>query len=395
VSVLRGDCVEVMAGLADNSIDAIVTDPPYGLGFMGKDWDDSRRMQSFPPSAIAAAEEGRDPYRKTGKGPSAVAFDRSAFEAWTERWAREAYRILKPGGHLLAFGGSRTYHRLAAGIEDAGFEIRDQLMWVYASGFPKSLDVSKATDAAREWSGWGTALKPAHEPIVMARKPLMGTVAQNVQEHGTGALNIDGCRIGTTVETWPVSRAKPLNSRSMHYNDVNVVRETVGTGDAPPGRWPANVILTDPVFDGGWDGVVGGGETHSGSGVRVTTRPRNNGWVNSSPGGGVEAVDNYGDTGTYSRFFLVPKAPSRERTLSDGRRSPHPTQKPEALIRHLVTMVTPPGGIVLDPFLGSGTLGVVCEALGVRWLGIERADEYADWAEERIADRKAKWEVPG
>ena len=442
MSVLRGDCVEVMAGLADNSIDAIVTDPPYGLGFMGKDWDDSRRMQSFPPSAIAAAEEGRDPYRKTGKGPSAVAFDRSAFEAWTERWAREAYRILKPGGHLLAFGGSRTYHRLAAGIEDAGFEIRDQLMWVYASGFPKSLDVSKAidkaagaerevvgrgdivcsflddglpcpghhggstsspvihtmptapaTDAAREWSGWGTALKPAHEPIVMARKPLMGTVAQNVQEHGTGALNIDGCRIGTTVETWPVSRAKPLNSRSMHYNDVNVVRETVGTGDAPPGRWPANVILTDPVFDGGWDGVVGGGETHSGSGVRVTTRPRNNGWVNSSPGGGVEAVDNYGDTGTYSRFFLVPKAPSRERTLSDGRRSPHPTQKPEALIRHLVTMVTPPGGIVLDPFLGSGTLGVVCEALGVRWLGIERADEYADWAEERIADRKAKWEV--
>jgi len=363
VSVLRGDCVEVMAGLADNSIDAIVTDPPYALSFMGKTWDDLGELREF--------------------------------EAWTERWAREAYRILKPGGHLLAFGGSRTYHRLAAGIEDAGFEIRDQLMWVYASGFPKSLDVSKATDAAREWSGWGTALKPAHEPIVMARKPLMGTVAQNVQEHGTGALNIDGCRIGTTVETWPVSRAKPLNSRSMHYNDVNVVRETVGTGDAPPGRWPANVILTDPVFDGGWDGVVGGGETHSGSGVRVTTRPRNNGWVNSSPGGGVEAVDNYGDTGTYSRFFLVPKAPSRERTLSDGRRSPHPTQKPEALIRHLVTMVTPPGGIVLDPFLGSGTLGVVCEALGVRWLGIERADEYADWAEERIADRKAKWEVPG
>jgi len=383
MSVLRGDCVEVMATLDADSIDVIVCDPPYGLGFMGKDWDDSRRMQSFPPSAIAAAEEGHDPYPKTGKGPSAVAFDRSAFEAWTERWAREAYRILKPGGHLLAFGGSRTYHRLAAGIEDAGFEIRDQLMWVYASGFPKSHNLDG------EWSGWGTALKPAHEPIVMARKPLIGTVAQNVQEHGTGALNIDGTRIGTDGQAWKPHTATGLARRKFFTDgDAAIIDKEPHDG----GRWPANVILTDPVFDGGWDGVVGGGDAPStGNGKQPT--PAREGWRGDSIFGAEQQGRLYGDSGTYSRFFLVPKAPSRERTLTDGRRSPHPTQKPEALIRHLVTMVTPPGGIVLDPFLGSGTLGVVCEALGVRWLGIEREAEYADWAEDRIADGKAKWEV--
>jgi len=422
VSVLRGDCVEVMASLADNSIDAIVTDPPYGLEFMGKQWDriggdagQSKTGLGERPTQWTAF--GGDPFgggnptcatcggRKRGhRSCSCAAPDwrmkgaivqpqygeaSREMQRWHERWAREAYRILKPGGHLLAFGGSRTYHRLAAGIEDAGFEIRDQLMWVYASGFPKSHNLDG------EWSGWGTALKPAHEPIVMARKPLIGTVAQNVQEHGTGALNIDGCRIpsngeaiathhgtgrgvamqGNADESWP----KPYKPGDSQY-------------EVTAGRWPANVILTDPVFDGGWDGVVGGGEAPStGNGKQPT--PAREGWRGDSIFGAEQQGRLYGDTGTYSRFFLVPKAPTRERTLTDGRRSPHPTQKPEALIRHLVTMVTPPGGIVLDPFLGSGTLGVACEALGVRWLGIEREDEYADWAEDRIADRKAKWEV--
>ena len=214
MSIIRGDCVEVMAGLADNSIDAIVTDPPYALSFMGKTWDDLGELREF--------------------------------EAWTERWAREAYRILKPGGHLLAFGGSRTYHRLAAGIEDAGFEIRDQLMWVYASGFPKSHNLDG------EWSGWGTALKPAHEPIVMARKPLIGTVAQNVQEHGTGALNIDGCRIpsngeaiathhgtgrgvamqGNADESWP----KPYKPGDSQYEVTAGRRPRRPTRRRRPGR---------------------------------------------------------------------------------------------------------------------------------------------------------------
>jgi hypothetical protein len=163
------------------------------------------------------------------------------------------------------------------------------------------------------------------------------------------------------------------------------------TFDPGAGRWPANVILTDPILDGGWDGVVGGGET---SGVSAGGRGRNQfGLINDDgwqPSGAGEEV-GYGDTGTYSRFFLIPKAPTRERVLSDGRRSPHPTQKPEALIRHLVTLVTPPDGLVLDPFLGSGTLGVVCDGLGVRWLGIEREPEYAQWAEDRIADRRPAW----
>ena len=350
MSILRGDCIEVMRTLEADSIDAIVTDPPYGLSFMGRPWDDLGELREF----------GR----------------------WCERWAAEAIRILKPGGHLLAFGGSRTYHRLAAGIEDAGFEVRDQLMWIYASGFPKGLNLDG------EWQGWGTALKPAHEPIVLARKPLVGTVAANVQAHGTGALNIDGCRIGT--ETVQVNNYR----KHVAVGLSNVAGQSQAGRDydskQSTGRWPANVVLTDPVFDGGWEGVVGGGETGPMPGTY--TRQKND-WQHSAYALDIpDEQRGYGDTGTYSRFFLVPKAPRRERVLRDGRRSPHPTQKPEQLIRHLVTMVTPPGGIVLDPFLGSGTLGVVCEDIGVRWLGIEREPEYADWAEDRLADRRPEWE---
>lgn len=180
--LVHGDCREVIRDLPEGSVDAIVTDPPYGLHFMGKTWD------SFG-SAL-----GVDHKTTTERSGSMHAgkYDHSRnheFQLWCESWAREAYRVLKPGGHLLAFGGSRTYHRLACAIEDAGFEIRDQLQWLYGSGFPKSHNLSD------EWDGWGTALKPAHEPIVLARKPLTGTVAANVAQHGTGALNVDGCRI--------------------------------------------------------------------------------------------------------------------------------------------------------------------------------------------------------
>lgn len=250
--ILNGDCREVMKGLADCSVDSIVTDPPYELGFMGKGWD-----------------------------KSGIAYD---VEVW-----REALRVLKPGGHLLAFGGSRTYHRLACAIEDAGFAIRDQIMWLYGSGFPKSLDVGKAidaaagaereivgasaasrpnagahtvvargtfsgvanvtvasTDAAKQWDGWGTALKPAHEPIVLARKPLIGTVAENVLRHGTGGLNIDGCRIETGSEVDDAHRASAWSdhaaSRTFHGDAYKDMRDVI----VPNGRWPANVITSYP-----------------------------------------------------------------------------------------------------------------------------------------------------
>ena len=346
----HGDCIEVMRAMDDNSIDAIVTDPPYGLGFMGKKWDE------LPPG---------------------------------EEWARECLRILKPGGHLLSFGGTRTWHRLAVAVEDAGFEIRDSIAWMYGSGFPKSLDVSKAIDkaagaertevigtrglarwkegapggaamkddggirqnfdkvntllapataAAEEWQGWGTALKPAFEPVVVARKPLTGTVAQNVLQHGTGALNIDACRIGTDVIT-------------AH------------------GRWPANVALDENMAQ-----VL---DEQSGVTNRVGSKagnatPRKVG--TSTDIHGTRSTVEHADSGGASRFFYVAKAPKRERPVVDG--VAHPTVKPLALMQWLIRLVTPAGGVVLDPFEGSGTTLEACLIEGYAHIGIEREADY-------------------
>jgi DNA modification methylase len=376
MSVLVGDCVEVMAVMEPDSVDAIVTDAPYGLEFMGKEWD---RLWHDKPSEFAIRPNGGfSPFTK--KRPTYQAGPTA--QAWHQQWAAAAIRVAKPGAYLLAFGGTRTVHRMTCALEDAGWVIRDMLVWAYASGFPKSR----------------ASLKPAWEPIVLCRKP-----------GASRDLNIDASRIeyenaadlATTVagaEAMKRSiRGKPGMGRPSGdgwarpwEQDADAARDAAGRVNTA-GRWPANVILTDPIFDGGWDGVVGGGESQSGIAVQ---RNGGGGRIFDQPRHPPPVDGGYTDTGTYSRFFLIPKAPTSERVLSDGRRSPHPTQKPEALIRHLVRLVTPAGGLVLDPFLGSGTLGVVCDGLGIRWLGIEREPEYVQWAEDRIADGRPRWEIP-
>jgi DNA modification methylase/transcriptional regulator with XRE-family HTH domain len=410
IKLIHGDCLEQLRGLPDCSVDSIVTDPPYGLSFMGKKWD----------------------------------YDVPSVEVW-----QECLRVLKHGGHLLAFAGTRTQHRMAVRIEDAGFEIRDMIAWVYGSGFPKSLDVSKATDkrggksfswfgpwfrrwrecngitqkqvaslfpsktngltgcvanwelglnlptaeqfnlirdafglpfksmeeaerevvgqkisgiankaegerhtigasssvvvditapstdAAKQWNGWGTALKPALEPITVARKPLIGTVAENVLQHGTGAINVDGCRVGGEMGP-DRAEGKPRRTDNTKYGKAN---ETINP-QSPLGRWPANFI-------------------HDGS---------------------EEATNLLGDS---ARFFYCAKASKKDRGENH-----HPTVKPTDLMRYLCRLVTPPNGIVLDPFMGSGSTGKAAVLEGFGFVGIEREAEYIDIAKARIIKSK-------
>ncbi len=375
--VLHGDSLEVLKTLEDNSVDSIVTDPPYELGFMGKKWDN------------------------TG-----IAYN-------VELW-KECLRVLKPGGHLLAFGGTRTYHRMTCAIEDAGFEIRDCIQWLYGSGFPKSHDISKAIDKklgakdeAQQWDGWGTALKPANEPIVLARKPLSEkTIAENVLKWGTGGLNIDGCRIPTDETITNHSRSAESAKSKGKYGDSKA-QETHQTQGQKLGRFPANVILDEEAGrmldeqSGSISyGNKSGGYSYSDRQYAVQ------GFVkNCKP----KAPSNYGDSGGASRFFYCAKASKKERnigledveptTVDDGRNKPidnpflrgktprqntHPTVKPVKLMEYLITLVTPPNGIVLDPFFGSGTTGIAAVNLGFNYIGIELDEQYVEIARRRI-----------
>lgn len=335
ISDLRlGDCLEVMQTMPAASVDAVVTDPPYGLAFMGKHWDHGVPGEDF--------------------------------------WA-EGLRVAKPGAHMLAFGGTRTFHRLACAIEDAGWELRDTLMWVYGSGFPKSKNLDG------DWQGWGTALKPAWEPIILARKPLAGTVAANVQEHGTGALNIDGCRVESGARPWlQPRRREQLDESSSCYGKNFAGSKAVA--DTTQGRWPANLMHdgSDEVVElfpdaGGGYGASGG--SPEGKGIYGKRFPRGN----MQPVG-------YGDTGSAARFFYCAKASKADRDegLEARGRNNHPTVKPTALMRYLCRLITPPGGVILDPFMGSGSTGKAALREGFRFIGIEKEPEYFEIAKARV-----------
>ena len=360
-----------MAAMDEASVDAIVTDPPYGLasgptsfledatsgrGFMGKEWD---------------------------RGVPGPAF-----------W-REALRVAKPGAYLLAFGGTRAFHRMAVAIEDAGWEIRDCVCWLYGQGFPKSLNMES------EWAGWGTALKPAWEPIIMARKPLEGTVAANLLKHGTGALNIDGARVGAE----PTVRR---NTAEMGYHGGNL-SASYATG-SPQGRWPANLM-----HDGSDEVVAGFPNAGGGNGLPIHAGAfGQHGRYGKATGA---TTQSYADSGSASRFFYCAKASRADREegceqlptrsgaeaterqegtaglnspragasrTAEAVRNHHPTVKPTELMRYLIRLITPPGGTVLDPFMGSGSTGKAAMLEGATFRGCDLDPAYLTIAEARI-----------
>lgn len=335
-----GDCVEILRAMPGGSVDACVTDPPYGLGFMGKAWD------CDVPGADFAAE---------------------------------LFRVLKPGAHACLFGGTRTFHRLTAALEDAGFDVRDVLSWLYGTGFPKSLDVAKH-DGCAAWEGWGTALKPAWEPVILVRKPLIGTVAENVLAHGTGGLNIDATRI---------EGAKPATTRGAgggngRYDPIGAQGRVEDDGR---GRWPANVVLDEAAAEllDAQAGDAGGGFGRRGSSARrrdcysASDKTASKAFSRRNLTG---EVVGYGDSGGASRFFYVAKPGREER--GDG--NTHPTVKPVELMRWLVRLVTPQGGVVIDPFMGSGTTGIAVHAEHAAFVGVEREPEYFEIARRRVDD---------
>ena len=381
----NGDCIEVMQKLIDDGVqvDSVVTDPPYHLTSI---------VERFGKEGSAPAQFGTDgAYKRSSTGFLGKEWDGGDIAFRQETWEL-AYKLLKPGGHLLAFSASRNYHRMAVAIEDAGFEIRDQIMWIYGSGFPKSHNIGKAIDAIEktgkstpkalretrmgddyeptgqkdyakgrmfssdiendnhehkvnnDWKGWGTALKPAHEPIVMARKPLLEkSIAENVLKHGTGGINIDGCRIEGEVkrpDTNPDFRDQGEKSKeSIGINKLSfgqvrdAKRKYIEKEENNLGRFPANVM---------------------------------HGGLNTE----------------WARYFYCPKVSQEERNNAD--KNTHPTVKPQELMKYLCKLVTPKGGTVLDPFMGSGSTGMAAKDEGFDFIGIEKEEEYFEIAQSRI-----------
>lgn len=408
-TIIHGDCITEMSKLLANSVDAIVTDPPYGIRFMGKAWDgadiDARAAtrRGFASQAPGAGPNGghKSIAAEAGKydlAPSAM----RAFQEFSEEWAREAFRVLKPGGYLLSFSSARTFHRMTCGIEDAGFEIRDQLLWIYGSGFPKSHNLT----GGRE--GWGTALKPAHEPICMARKPFKGTVATNVLAHGTGAINIDACRVEPTGESRDRVGEASQDNRYASAGATNFAATPGPRGGDAAGRWPANLIT-----DGSPEVVALFPESSSGAMKSSTQRAAQDepGSVCfGTYGGAVASADIPASAGSAARFFYCAKTSPADRheglehpgqqfkqgttlrdvEVTDTKGNNHPTVKPTDLMAYLVRLVTPPGGKVLDPFMGSGSTGKACMREGFAFIGIDLTAEYIPIATARIEFEHAK-----
>lgn len=458
--ILHGDCLTVLRTLDVDSIDACVTDPPYGIGFMSKSWD------TFSPAAAAARIMENDEIdsdnpnlrgrtRGVASSPSAIEYDRSVegqrgFQAFCESWGREVFRVLKPGAYLLVCGAPRSYHRMACGIEDAGFEVRDCFAWLFGQGYPKSVDIARAIDMAlctedgrhcmrrvppslkfqpgdhvcaetelgKQWAGWGSGLKPSNEPILVARKPLVGTLAENVLKFGAGALNIAACRLDSTVDDW--SREKLARHKAAR-NEPSGTRRYIEKGSTDfgmlpgprggdeLGRWPANVLL-DQIAADLLDAQSG--ELTSGANPRRRSSDKFRDIFGAFHGQAECTPARGADAGGASRFYYVAKPSREERDLgchdliarprdesrkegNPGGDNPrnrglqprgnfHPTVKPVELMRWLVRLVTPPGGLVLDPFTGSGTTGMACVYEQRRFIGIEREADYIAIAERRI-----------
>jgi DNA modification methylase len=488
--VIRGDCVEEMRKMPADSVDAVVCDPPYGLEFMGKEWDslgDTRQPFKGEVSG-STGPASRMPVRFQGQ--------LKGIEEWHFQWATEAFRVLKPGGFILAFSGTRTYHRLACAVEDAGFEIRDQIDWVYNSGFSKSMNVARSIDKsegllgdhghafnyalsagaktdesmayqrkhqrlepdrdwqpksgqAKKWFGWGTALKPSHEPVVVGRKPLIGTVAENLAKHGTGAININATRVASgpspsvqlrESRTTPVARV----GNGQQYPDQWPDARSLETYKTPHpgeelGRWPPNLLLDSGAAEE-MDRQTPDLSPQRSRIVHATYQRRDTDDYGLKP---TNFSIPYDDEGGGSRFFpvfsndvdepsfvVVPKASRSEReaglaglaTKAESYKTTgykcrrcglwkvsgnpcvcvkpdfepvefdhpsvvniHPTVKPIALMRWLCRLVTQPGGVVLDPFAGSGTTGCAAVLEGFQFIGIEKEANYADIADARIA----------
>jgi len=398
-TIYNGDCLEVMETMNKCSVDSVVTDPPYHLTSI---------VKRFGKEGSAPAQFGTDgAFARASKGFMGKEWDGGDIAFQANTW-RKCYELLKPGGHLIAFSGSRTYHRMACAIEDAGFEIRDQCIWLYGSGFPKSHNIGKQIDkiqgnerevvgtiqrgsvkdaiekgvgytadpanknnkaifgygtetvtkGSSEWEGWGTALKPAHEPMVLARKPLSEkSVADNVMKHGTGAINIDGCRVEGQSE----------------LSDI----------DTTGGRWPSNIMhdgseQVQEIFPTTTSTEVSRQRTHKGI------------WSDNKDDDG-DYMPAYGDHGNASRYFYCAKTSKDERKSGLGREikaNTHPTVKPVELMRYLVRLVTPKGGLVLDPFMGSGSTGMGAREEDFRFVGIEKEEEYYEIAKARIKNVK-------
>lgn len=388
-----GDCLDVLATLQENSIDSCVTDPPYHLTSIQK-----RFANAKAETEDYAVNKSKSAYMS--RGFMGKQWDGGDIAQSVELWS-QVYRVLKPGAHLLAFGGTRTQHRMVCAIEDAGFEIRDCIQWLYGSGFPKSHDISKgldrlagierevvgrghsgknslmgglagiegeyghnitapATAAARQWQGWGTALKPACEPIVLARKPLeQRTVAANVLKWGTGAINIDKCRVPSELPEGRLRHGGGIagNGSSYELPDSN--------GAIPSARWPANVI-----HDGSEEVVGAFPESNSGAASGYNWEQSNN----DNPtriANNIKSGVHFGDEGSAARFFYTAKADSDDRLGSK-----HPTVKPLDLMQYLVRLVTCKSGVVLDPFAGTGTTGEAAWREGMKAILIERETEY-------------------